>query len=458
MNLAPALGALAIVSLAGEPTATTPDADRPVTAHLKPELAQALYRSQLLGELDHPVGDQLAIGGLTILARLDAKGDLELDLKGDGKFKAFSQPSTIPLTIPTAGDKHGFKLSIHVSRGADKAWVYRNVTQLTLQLGPETLVFVDVNGNGVYDEPGIDGMTWGGNEWLFPLPAADERWCTPTFDFTGLSFGPLGEEPKLSARPLATTVPEALGVLQGVNRERIKLGLTPRPENTRLSADLQLHCHYMALDKKLEHGEDKGKPGYTPAGAAAGPRSILSQGWGPDGIASGMVHTLYHRQDVIRPQTRGFGVGFDAGFGGIDGRSDLGSAPASWWPVLCPVPDQRDIPLDYAKEGPDATPGDDHAGYPITAYFGTSNLELSSYTLKAVAGGKNPAPLDCYTYDSKHDPAGMAGWQGCVALIAKDPLEAGATYEVTMAAQVAGKPWTRTWRFATVGAPAKPKR
>jgi hypothetical protein len=465
MRLAPALGLIASLMppaafAAAEPAeaAKAPEADRPVAVHLKAEPAQALYRSQLLGELDHAIGDHLVVAGLTIPARLDPKGNLELDLKGDGKFTTYARPATIAVPIPQDGGKRTFKLQLHLDRAADKAWTYRTVTQLSMQAGQDGLVVVDVNGDGTFNQPGIDGLCWAGSEWVFPLPAADERWCTPGLDLTGLAFGALGEDPHLSGRVLATTRPEALPVLLGVNRERVKLGLTPRPEDAKLSADLQQHCHYMALNKQLTHPEDSGKPGYTAEGNAAGMRSILGMGTAAENLALVMVGTYFHRQDVIRPESLAFGVGYDGAYGGIDGRSKVGHAPAAWWPVLCPVPDQRDIPTTYGKEMPDATPGDDRAGYPITAYFGTSRLKLSGHTLKAVAGSKNPGPVDCYEYDPQTGAsANMTGYQRCVAIIPKDPLQDAATYEVTLQVEVDGKPWSRTWQFSTVGM-ARPRR
>ena len=57
----------------------------------------------------------------------------------------------------------------------------------------------------------------------------------------------------------------------------------------------------MALNNILTHPEDKGKPGYSEEGHRAGMRSILGQGHSAEGVASGMVNTYFHRQDVIRP-------------------------------------------------------------------------------------------------------------------------------------------------------------
>jgi len=177
-------------------------------------------------------------------------------------------------------------------------------------------------------------------------------------------------------------------------------------------------------------------------------------------VASGMVTTYFHRQDVIRPNALAFGVGYEGAFGGIDGRSKLRPAPANFWPVLCPVPGQQDVGLSYGKEAPDACPGDNASGYPITAYFGTSSLKLVSHELRVVGpANAPPVPLpkgaklpvvECYVYDPQTGPhAEFTKFQQCVCLIAKDPLKTNTLYEVSLEIDVAGKPWSRTWRFST---------
>src|SRR6185436_14032415 len=105
-----------------------------------------------------------------------------------------------------------------------------------------------------------------------------------------------------------------------------------------------------------------------------------------------MVGTYFHRQDVIRPSTMAFGVGAEGAFTGIDGRSNMGQAPAHYWPVLCPVPGQTGVGTNYGKEAPDACPGDNAAGYPITVYFGTSNLKLKESSLKMLERGAAQLP------------------------------------------------------------------
>jgi hypothetical protein len=438
-------------------TPAPPAEDKPLRTMLRTEQAPAFYLAQLLGELDRPVGQGIKLCDMTIPARVGDKGQLELDLRGDGKFTSYRNDQTLNVSLKREGAKLPLQVSLFLKKQPDGAWTYRNVTQLFVRVESEQLALVDANGNGVYNEPNVDGVTLQGQTYLFPLPAPEERWCTPALELTGLTFGPWGEELKVTGRPLATKEPSGLPVLEGVIQERLKLGLTPRPEDVKLSADLQKHCAYMNANGTLTHPEDKGKPGFSEEGHQAGLRSILSMGTPAPRVAAMMVGTYFHRIDVIRPDTMAFGVGYDGRYGGIDGRTNLRKEkPPALWPVLCPAPGQTDVPLAYNKEMPDATPGDDRAGFPITVQFHTGKLKLTSHALRPV-GPAGPVPakteaaaVDCYTYDPHTGASnGMTGFLRCVCIIAKEPLQPDTQYEVTMNVEVGGKPWMKTWRFTT---------
>jgi len=59
--------------------------DRPLAVQAKLGAAQAMFHSQLLGELDHPVGQTITVAGITAGDKAGDKGQLELDLTGEGK-------------------------------------------------------------------------------------------------------------------------------------------------------------------------------------------------------------------------------------------------------------------------------------------------------------------------------------------------------------------------------------
>jgi hypothetical protein len=442
--------------------AALPDEDKPLRVQMVAQDAPGPWQAQLLGDLDCVVGDKIEFGGQTMPAKVNERGALELDIKNDGKPRTISgKREIVTVGLKGSGEKpRSFNAKLEFRKTDDGKWVYRNLTQLHVVIGTELFVIVDANGNGSYNDAGVDGLAWEGRAWLFPLPAESERWCSASMQFTGLQFGSLGEAPTIKGRPIATTVAAALPILKGVNEERVEIGLTPRPEDEKLSADLQKHCKYMAMNNTLTHPETRGKPGYSEEGNKAGLRSILGQGSPPDRIAENMVGTYFHRQDVLRPGTRAFGVGVEGAFTGIDGRSNMASVPDHCWPVLCPVPGQSGVGTTYGKEAPDATPGDNSAGYPITVYFGTSNLRLKEHRLTALPPGAMQMPLgarlppgtpvDCYVFDpGQGASADMTKYQACVCLIPKDPLKVNVDYEVSMTVDVAGKPWSKTWRFST---------
>ncbi len=445
-------------------TAQPPQAgqpDRPLRVSAALQDRPIHYQAQLLGPLDRPVGDGITLAGKFLPARTNDKGALEIDTNGDGKFRTLNRREVIQFTVKGDGEKpKTATLKLEFRKQEDGSWTYRNLTVMAVIIGTEQFVIVDADGNGAYNNAGTDGMCGEGHAWLYPLPAEKERWCSARMEFSGIKLGPLGEAPAVQGRPLATITPAALPVLKGVNEERVKLGLTPRPEDPKLSEALQKHCRYMCANNILTHPEDKGKPGFSEEGHQAGLRSILSRGMPADAVAFGMVTTYFHRQDVIRPNTVAFGVGYEGSFGGIDGRSKLHPAPARFWPVLCPVPGQQDVGLSYGKEAPDACPGDNAAGFPITAYFGTPKLKLVSHALRVVGpANAPPAPMpkgaalpavDCYCYDPQTGAsAEMTRYQHAVCIIPKDPLKGNTLYEVSLEVDVDGKPWYRTWRFAT---------
>lgn len=438
--------------------ASTADVAIKVASKLLPGSPAAELRQQALPAWDRPAGEGFTICGRQVAVRVDAKGRLEVDPDGKG-FKVVPRSGMVQVKVEREvdGKAKSTVLPLRFTRADDGTWLWRNAGAVGLVIAGEELLAVDLDGDGAFNGAGTDGLIWNGQVYAFPQPGPDERWCTAKHDLTGFRMGPWGESPEVRGRPIATTVPAALGVLQGVNEERVKIGLTPRPENAQLSADLQKHCHYMVGTGKLAHPEDAGTPGYTAEGHAAGMRSILSQGTPADRVAAGMVATLYHRHDVVRPWTAGFGVGYEGRFGGIDGRTDLASPKAEGWPILCPVPEQRNVPARFQSESPDPIAGDKDAGFPVTAYFQGGSLKLVEGTLAPLGKDGKPGPaLDCYRFDDSQggDPT-FNRFQHVVCLIAKDPLAMATVYQVRLRIEVDGAARTLAWNFQTEGAGKK---
>jgi len=447
--IATLIGAHALAAAVGEAPAAT---HRPIPLSFSVARAPIVYQVQGEPGLDHPIGEAIAVGGARIPARR-VEDKLELDAARDGTFKA-ARPGPLTVTLGEAGDKQRDKLDLLLTRREDGTWTYRVLTVLVGKLGKETITVLDGDGDGVFNEAGVDALAIGAAALAWPLPRADERWCTRTHDLTGLAFGPRGADAALAGRPLATVLPETLALLDGINAQRALYGLAPRGEDPALSAPLQKHCLYMVGTGVLAHPEEPSRPGYSADGHEAGMASILSQGRSAAEVAEMMVATFYHRQDVVRPDTLAFGLGYAGKFGGIDGRRRLGGTQR--WPIVIPHPDASGIPLRFQQEAPDPIAGDREAGFPITVYFGSGAPVLKEATLTAI-DAKGSRPVDCYRFDAAQGGAvDFNGFQHVVALIAKEPLAASTHYQVSMTVDLAGTAWSRTWRFATIG--AKPGR
>ena len=212
--------------------------EKSLSIRIAPQDSPATYQAQLLGDLDRPVGTGLTLGGLVMPAKVNEKGGLELDVKNDGKFRTLSgKREIVSVQVQGEGDKpKSLTIKLEFHKKEDGTWVYRNLTTLHVQIGTEQFVIVDANGNGSYADAKADGLVWEGRVWLFPLPGEHERWCSATMEFVGLTLGPVGENPTVKGKPLATTNPAALEILKGVNEERVEIGLTPRPEDVKLYA------------------------------------------------------------------------------------------------------------------------------------------------------------------------------------------------------------------------------
>src|SRR5437870_2716864 len=192
--LAVMLTSSGIWAAALKPTEAAPpvsNEEKPLKVQIVAQDAPSFYSAQLLGEMDRPIGDAIKMKGLTIPARVDAKGQLEVDLKGDGKFKVIATRDVLPVTLKGEGEKpKTLNVKLQVFKKDDGTWAYRNVTQLLVRIESEQFIVIDANGDGIYNVAGTDGLAWENEKYLFPLPPSSERWTSPTQDFSGLTFGP----------------------------------------------------------------------------------------------------------------------------------------------------------------------------------------------------------------------------------------------------------------------------
>lgn len=418
-----------------------------VTVKTRLGKARIHYAAQSLGPLRHPVGDSIQLADVTLKIEHLEDNEIAVDY-GERRPKILKKTKVLKIPVHYGDEEEKLYIEF-IYDETDARWYYVNRSVLAVMLpgASAALALVDANGNGRYDDAHLDGLAWPDQQVLFPLPRSDERWALPQLEVTALQLAAPGQESSASVRALHSITPAGLAVLQGANRERARLGIIPRPEDPALTADLAKHCHWMAVNKQLSHPEKKGSPGYSPEGHAAGMRSILNMGRDPAQVAAGFMDTLYHRFDVIRADLQAFGVGSEGRYSGIDGRTTMmKQAPSQWWPILCPMPEQTGVALQFRHESPDPINGDQQAGWPITVVFAHRGATLKAHTLQRVEGGQPGPAIDCYTYDATDR---FLKFSNAVGLIPKDPLQPGSVYQVMISAACKGEVWQRTWKFAT---------
>jgi cysteine-rich secretory family protein len=245
--------------------------------------------------------------------------------------------------------------------------------------------------------------------------------------------------------------------LRLVNSYRAAVGLPAVKLDGKLSKGCMEHAEYMRLNKDSEamvglnaHKQRPGLPGATAAGAECAKAADLFPGVANLEVAiAGWMAGLYHRRPILAPTLERIGVGYAALPDGslmaalmfVDGKGD-----APGWPVRYPADKQRDVPLELGLEVPNPVPAGKTGGYPITLQFPAFD-KVTGVAAKLVDDAGKAVPF--YLSDPEH-PATSFGQYGVVCLIAKQPLRAGARYDVTIQATWNGKAVMYAWRFATI--------
>ena len=266
-----------------------------------------------------------------------------------------------------------------------------------------------------------------------------------------------------------------------VNYYRGMAGVSPVSLDSSLNTAAQRHAWYCAYEGVLTHEEtDTANPyysgrwprdrataaGYPPYDPNTGEYYVAENGYGALGPAAAVdawMGGAYHRWIIIHPDAWHMGYGeakdkiecafLDVGFKKF----------ALHQPVYYPRDGQTGVPTDFIPESPNPIPQDPDgkAGYPITVSLPLwSTVTITSYELEDKTAGQPVAHYALIpTYDAQGNPTNPYLWNS-VALVAKDPLNPGTTYQARVAGSVTAKyPLTgsynfdKTWTFTTVAAP-----
>ena len=247
-----------------------------------------------------------------------------------------------------------------------------------------------------------------------------------------------------------------------VNAVRKAAGLEPVALDDSISKGCTAHAAYLVKNEKDAstqglgaHTENSKLPGYTVEGEKAGKSSDIHF-VDPAAAVDGWMATLFHRVPILHPHLKRVGIGYAKGgkWGWVtlldvmSGRES--GKPAG--PVAWPVDKQTDVPLAFGGEIPDPIPDDKDkkAGYPITVTF------VDGETVKEAAATLKIDKKDVeFWLSSPEKPADARYQANTICLFAKDALQPGTTYTVTVTAKVNGKAWTKTWSFTTAAAAKK---
>ena len=259
------------------------------------------------------------------------------------------------------------------------------------------------------------------------------------------------------AAPAATadvSGPEIIGFLNAQRAAHgIPAGITEDPA---LSDGCAKHNHYMTFNG-IGHDEQEGKEGYTPEGKAAAASSVLYQGDHWTAERNPFESAPIHLHQLLAPRLDRSGAFESEGFGCANTQtSHARPAPPADVTYTYPRDGATDWrPSETANEFP-YTPGQ-QAGLPAGATTGpylyvmfdgpdlmpgqpatapSATLTGPDGPVEVVVAGNETPGLEDFL------PTGME-------VIPRNPLAPGQTYAVSVAATVAGRPFSHAWSFTT---------
>ena len=79
------------------------DEDRPLRISTALQYYPVHNRAQRVGPMDRPVGGAITLRGVAYAARKDDRGRLQLDVRGDGRFRTISKRQLVTFTLKGEG-------------------------------------------------------------------------------------------------------------------------------------------------------------------------------------------------------------------------------------------------------------------------------------------------------------------------------------------------------------------
>ena len=197
--------------------------------------------------------------------------------------------------------------------------------------------------------------------------------------------------------------PSWAGVAKGLshlNRIRGGMNLPPVALNRKASADTMLHVKYLGRNGGNGHMEEKGRPGYTREGMAAGLNALgsLNQG-GVPAVIEGHLTSLLHRMELIDPTVTEIGIAADSSRVWIHTECGKRRKWIGQGPVIFPGPNRAWNIGTYGGENPDPRPKGENktSGLPVTvAWYGDETILEMKVELRGSRG-----KIRCWKNDSE---------------------------------------------------------
>ena len=312
-------------------------------------------------------------GGLALLAAL-APG--EGAARAEGEDEEFPGRAALSVLEP----KRPFLWNYLLPFG--RKAVEAPACRLAKRVAGANLVFVDLDGNGRFDDLGVDGWTTEGGTHIVPL---DPMIVVGALE-TRLKFSEDGKEVRFRFSP-ASGSRDVLEGLELLNSLRLRNGLPTVTTDPALSRACEAHARYCNIHG-VTHDEVPGNSGWTEEGARAGKAASVGGSASPADAVATLYCQFYHRFTITDPTTRAIGFGMDGGTFVLDGTTGRKSRP--WkWPAVIPAPGSVGQPREYdTMESPRPWSGEGDPGFPITLQFLFPETRDVKAEMRAGAKGK----------------------------------------------------------------------
>lgn len=388
---------------------------------------------------------------------------LALDWDGDGKAETSVRSGGFALVRVAKGERRVALLVME--RGG--AWCVGPAMVLASKAGsPLEAMLLDADLDGRYDGAADRARFAGGAFQRLGEPRRVQH------DLDLLTWRLETEGERHALRAEAQEPPFGAGPIErhgqaAVNEFRSRTGLAPLALDMAWCRGCRAHALYIALNPAdgFGHSETPGRPGYSQEGLTAAIEGVMERTGSPRGAVESLSAMMMHRTPFLADPTARLGVGSSTG-------STAGPATQLWdspgfcvlragvalashaWPVVCPGPGQRGVPLLGKAEVPES---DRHAGlyerprgYPVSISFLGAAQRPIRLALRTAAKGP---PVEAFVFTPSAPIHGSFAHNYATAfLLPKEPLAPRTLYEAEAVAGEGAGSVRLIWRFAT-GAP-----